>query len=289
MSRNMERANAALDVFVTGSRSQLGAALLPRLVARGDRVTALARTVPSLSSAVQWIEGRLPSLAAPDARYDALISFGPMDALADWLDGMATAPAKRVVATSSMSAVSKVAAQFPEDRAVAARLQHAEARLAAACARLGIPLLILRPTMIYGMGLDKNLTPIARAAIRRGIFPAPTTLGLRQPVHADDVAQAALAAATVMPAIEGVLEIGGGERVPVRDLFRRVHASLPRKTLYVPVPGWALSLLSRLSVKHRGAVSRLHGDLVADNRALTTQLGVHPRGFAPEPSTWNAP
>lgn len=278
--------NSARTFLLTGTRSQLGVALGPKLRANGDTVVAVAREkVPSFA-AEEWVLGRLPDVAIPLRAYDAIVSFGPMDALAAWLETLNAAPAGRVIASSSMSAVSKHAARFAEDRAIAQRLLAGEARLRAVCEQLGMPCLILRPTMIYGLGLDQNLSAVARGAMARRVFFAPTSEGLRQPVHAEDVAEAALRGTRVEPALDETIEIGGGERLTVREMFSRVHRSLPRATLHLPAPGFLLSILALFSKRFRGAVSRLNSDLTADNSRLQTALGVVPRAFRPDPATW---
>jgi hypothetical protein len=53
---------------------------------------------------------------------------------------------------------------------------------------------ILRPTLIYGAGIDRSITPIVQRALRLRLFPIPLAGGLRQPVHADDIARAVVAA-----------------------------------------------------------------------------------------------
>lgn len=285
MTRNMTT-NESKQFLLIGTRSQLGKALLPLLAERGDLVIAVAQQQIASSPGIQWVPGRMPEIPAPQTKLDAIISFGPMDKLAEWLERMTTAPAARVVATSSMSAVSKQAARFAEDRAISLQLQAGESRLRSECSRLGMPCVILRPTMIYGLGVDQNLSQVAKNALKQGIFVAPQSNGLRQPVHAADVAEAALRAANIVPALEITVEIGGGERLSVREMFARVHASLPRKTLYVPTPNFLLSILAAVSKKYRGAVSRLDADLIADNAALEAVLGIRPRSFRPDQDTW---
>lgn len=272
--------------LLIGTRSQLGAAILPKLTARGDAVVAVARTAAATHPKVNLIQGRLPEIPEPARPYQAIICFGPMDKLAEWLEQMRSPPALRVVATSSMSAVSKASARFEEDREIALRLQEGERRLRTACARHRMPCLILRPTMIYGLGLDMNLSAVATGAMKRGLFFGPRSKGLRQPVHADDVAEAALRAALANPALDETIEIGGGERLTVLQMFSRTHRSLPRKTFYIPVPDALMSVLARFSRRYRGAVSRLNSDLVADNTRLQAALGLEPRSFRPDPSTW---
>lgn len=278
--------NSTRTLLLTGTRSQLGVALEPKLRANGDKVVAVAQEKVPGFEAEEWVLGRLPDAVIPMRAFDAIVSFGPMDALAAWLETLEAAPAGRVVATSSMSAVSKHAARFAEDRAIAQRLLAGEARLRAVCTQLGMPCLILRPTMIYGLGLDQNLSAVARGAMARRIFFAPMSPGIRQPVHAEDVAEAALRGTQVEPALDEIIEIGGGERLTVREMFSRVHRSLPRATLHVPTPGILLSLLALFSKRFRGAVSRLNTDLTAENSRLHEALGVEPRPFSPDHATW---
>ncbi|MBS0216015.1 MAG: NAD(P)-dependent oxidoreductase [Proteobacteria bacterium] len=273
--------------LVTGATSQLGHAVLPLLVDDGVGVIALSRTSrPAPDARIEWLQGELPAAMPALPALDAIISFGPLDGLAEWLSTQAHAPARAVVATSSMSAVSKRHSNVPEDRAVAERLLRGEAALRRECERLGMRWTLLRPTMIYGVGLDRNLTPIARRALRSRLFPIPPGRGLRQPVHAQDVAQAALSAMRSEAAASRIIELGGGERLRVGEMFRRVRASLDRSTLPLVVPSAALPLASRLLPRLRGALSRLDHDLVADNTVATEVLGVHPRPFRPSMSTW---
>lgn len=274
-------------VLVTGATSQLGHAVLPLLADDGVGVIALSRTSrPAPDARIEWLQGELPAAMPALPALDAIISFGPLDGLAEWLSTQANAPARVVVATSSMSAVSKRDSTVPEDRAVAERLLRGEAALRRECERLGMRWTLLRPTMIYGVGLDRNLTPIARRALRSRLFPIPPGRGLRQPVHAQDVAQAALSAMRSEAAASRIIELGGGERLRVGEMFRRVRASLDRSTLPLAVPSAALPLASRLLPRLRGALSRLDHDLVADNTVATEVLGVHPRPFRPSMSTW---
>ncbi|WP_153023052.1 NAD-dependent epimerase/dehydratase family protein, partial [Rhodanobacter sp. FW104-R8] len=155
--------------------------------------------------------------------------------------------------------------------------------------RHGCAWTVLRPTLVYGAGLDKSLTPIARRAMRLRLFPLPSGHGLRQPVHADDIAQAVLAALECPAAAGRILPIGGGERLRSAEMFARVRRSLPRATVPLPLPAWLLRLSQRALPPLRGPLSRLDSDLVADNGELQRVLGVHPRPFRPDPAMWLPP
>ena len=88
----------------------------------------------------------------------------------------------RVVALSSTSRFTKDDSSDPEEQAIALRLADAEARVQAWAASHGVEWVILRPTLIYGLGRDKNIAEIARFIRRFGFFPLfGKAKGLRQP------------------------------------------------------------------------------------------------------------
>jgi nucleoside-diphosphate-sugar epimerase len=185
-----------------------------------------------------------------------------------------------------MSAESKQASDVPAERAISQSLRDGEAALAAACERVGALWTVFRPTLIYGAGLDKSLTPIARRAIRLRVFPLPAGRGLRQPVHADDIAAAVLAALDHPESAGRVLPLGGGERLTAGEMFARVQRSLPVATLPVPLPAWLLRTGRHAVPRLRGPLTRLEADLIADNSELQRLLGVSPRPFRPDAACW---
>jgi nucleoside-diphosphate-sugar epimerase len=275
-----------MTVLVLGGSSQIGHFLLPRLRDGGERVLALSRRPRPAQAGVEWLQGALPDAVPALPPLSAIISFGPLGALAEWLSRAPLSDAPRVIATSSMSAESKRESSVPAERDISRQLRDGEAALAAACARHGCAWTVLRPTLVYGAGLDKSLTPIARRAMRLRLFPLPAGSGLRQPVHADDIAQAVLAALKCPAAAGRILPIGGGERLPAAEMFARVHRSLPRSTVPLPLPAWLLRLGQRVLPPLRGPLNRLDSDLVADNGELQRVLGIDPRPFRPAPTMW---
>ncbi|EIM02353.1 hypothetical protein RHOFW104T7_09535 [Rhodanobacter thiooxydans] len=278
-----------MTVLVFGASSQIGHFLLPRLLASDESVLALSRQPRSVQAGVTWLQGTLPDRVPAVPPLSAIVSFGPLQKLADWLAQASLPDAPRVIATSSMSAETKRDSSVPAERALARQLRDGEAALAAACEWHGCAWTVLRPTLVYGAGLDKSLSPIARRAMRLRLFPLPSGRGLRQPVHADDIAQAVLAALECPAAAGRILPIGGGERLRSGEMFARVRRSLPCATVPLPLPGWLLRLGQRALPPLRGPLSRLDSDLVADNGELQRLLGIHPRPFRPEAAMWQPP
>lgn len=268
--------------LVFGATGATGRQLLARLLARGDGVDAVSRRAHAGSSPPRWIVGDLHAgVAAPAAAYDVIASLGPLEAFAAWFETASAPAAQRIVALSSMSADSKRGSPDAAERALAARLLAAEARLAAAAAARGADFTILRPTLIYGDGRDASLAPIARFARRWHLMPLPVGAdGLRQPVHAADLAAAVLASAEADAARNRVYPIGGGERLTFRRVLLRMRAALPGPTVPLPLPLWLLRMPGPwLRHGSAAAVERLRRPLVADNSAAAADFGYAPRGF----------
>jgi len=277
-------------ILVFGASSQIGYFLLPALLQHHAEVWAVSRRAQATPSGIHWMQGALPDGVPVDAaRWDGMISAAPLHALGQWLAQHDTPPARTLVAVSSMSVISKQTSIIASERALVAQMRTSEQALARQCERLGMACTVLRPTLIYGAGLDRNLTPLAHRARRWHWFPLPAGHGLRQPVHAADVAEAARRALACPEANGKILPIGGGERLTVHEMFARTRHNVGTWTLPVPVWRWMQWLTGRALPAVRGPLSRLDQDLIADNTEVTRLLGVTPRAFQPTPQMLTAP
>lgn len=286
------RADAMPSVLVFGASGAIGRFLLPRLVGAGHAVTAVSRRPQAATSPVQWRVGDLGQDLPDLAPFDAIASCGPLDAFAGWFARTPQAWRSRVVAFGSLSIESKRDSPDVAERALAARLREAEQRLFAAADERGCACTVLRPTLVYGAAVDRSLTPLARHALRWRVFPRiPGARGLRQPVHADDLA-AACARLLAQGAVGArVHALGGGERLAFDAMLERVRQSLPVHCLPVPIPLPLVRTLAGLAraggvAAGSAAVARLREDLVADDAPARTEFGWDPRPFQPDASTW---
>jgi nucleoside-diphosphate-sugar epimerase len=274
----------AVRAVVFGASGQVGRCVLRQCRVEGGAVLAFTRgALPADDAGVHWAVARLPDAVPSLPSAEALLSLGPLDLFSRWLQDAVPPGRPHVVALGSMSARSKARSPLPAERELAARLRSAEAALLQRCAALGLRCTVLRPTMIYGVGSDRNVAALMRAAARWRVMPLPRSRGLRQPVHAEDLAAAVLAAARSGEADGKVIEIGGGERLPVSAMFARIHRRVPRRCLPLPLPAWLPRAVGPLATHWRpaAALARFDDDLVADNAEAERLLGVHPRGFEP--------
>ena len=277
--------------LVFGGSGQVGGAVLARLAAAGWSVDALSRAPRPATPGRRWLVGGFEAMPALAPGYDAIVSCGPLDRFADWWAAVDIA-APRVVAFGSTSLHAKRGSADPAERDLAVRLATAEQRLFAASTARGSDAVVLRPTLVYGAGRDRTLTRIATLARRRGLFVLPRgATGLRQPVHVDDLADAALAALQSAGAGGRGYDLPGGEALPYREMVARVLAALhpPARLIELPAPLFsALAALLRAGGRLQGvgtqAQARLREDLVFDPAPAEAALGYAPRAFRPDAS-----
>lgn len=100
---------------------------------------------------------------------------------------------------------------------------------------------ILRPSIIFGNedGFFNRFAAMARFAPVLPVVGANTRF---QPVHVDDVAQAAVKGATGQAA-PGIYELGGPDTETFRDLMRQMLTVIRRRRLIVNVPFFAASIM----------------------------------------------
>jgi uncharacterized protein YbjT (DUF2867 family) len=275
-------------VGVLGATSIVGRWLLPRLAARPGGVRASSRSADDqpVIPGVSWSRPGEPPPAGqePVRRWVAICPIWILAELLDWLEPCGI---ERLVAISSTSRDTKADSPDVAERRLAARLTAAEERLGGWSQSAGISLTILRPTMIYDGIHDHNVAAIAAIVRRVGWFPlCGAATGLRQPVHAEDVASACLAALDRnLPGSHYTLS--GGEALPFCDLVTRTCRAhgLPARTVRVPQAAWpvaaAAARLGGFAGGLAGIGRRMNEDLSCGHAAAAAELDFRPRPFTP--------
>lgn len=283
-------------VGVLGATSLVGECLLPLLTRAGWRVVAFSRrAVMRSTNSVEWRKIS-PSSPGPLPRGEGKvlhwICVAPIWVLPDYFGLLEAHGARRVVALSSVSRFSKEDSSDPTEREVARRLEETEERLRICAESKGMAWVVLRPTLIYGQGRDKNISEMICFIRRFGFFPLfGQADGLRQPLHAEDLAGACLAALDAADATNRAYNISGGETLTYRQMVSRVFTALncrPR-LLTVPLGMFRLAVAClRLLPRYRhwtlAMAERMNRDLVFDHTDALRDLGFTPRPFrlAPE-------
>jgi nucleoside-diphosphate-sugar epimerase len=254
-----------------GSTSLVAHSLQPQL-AESYRVIPFSRTVERYSGTEQipfWI------------------SLIPILALAEWYPLIEKYGPQRIVALSSTSVFTKTNSSDESERVMAAKFAEAENDLANWSQKRSIECVILRPTLIYGRGLDRNVSQIARFIRRFGFFPVCSPgKGLRQPIHADDVAWACKSALETAHAAGRSYNISGGETLTYREMVTRIFETLEKNPVFLTTPLWIFKFATpfvRVIPKFHdwspSMAERMNQDLVFDHSEAEKDLQLHFRPF----------
>ena len=276
------------SALVFGGSGQIGVPVIQRLLAGGWRVVAVSRTPQVDRERLTWLRGDLQQAQGLPGQVEAIFSLGPLDHFSRWYERTAVA-APRVIAFGSTSIETKQDSGDPHERDIADRLRAAESRIFVIARERQAKATLLRPTLVYGAARDRSLTEIARMARRVGFFVLPRGAdGLRQPVHVEDLADAALAVVDADEAGGRNYALPGGETLAYARMVERALASLqpPARLIRVPAPLFKAAvatahMFGKMQNLGDAAMTRMGEDLVFDAEAARRDFGYRPREFRP--------
>ncbi|OAI07109.1 SDR family oxidoreductase [Methylomonas methanica] len=287
-------------IGVLGATSHVGLALLPLLTQADFEVVAFSRhIVTDSASSVVWRP--VKSLGAVGGHQDISywICLSPIWSLPSYLPAIQASNAKRIVVLSSTSRFTKQDSFDPSDQMLAQRFAKSELDLQEWSAHAGVECVILRPTLIYGLGRDKNICEIARLIRRFRFFPLlGKANGLRQPVHCSDVAQACVSALFAENVANKSYNLSGAEILSYRDMVARIFNAMGLKQRFIQIPMFLIRIgfvLLKVLPRYRSwsfsMMERTNRDLVFDHQDASRDLEFNPRPFRLGPEdldpTWN--
>ena len=285
-------------VGVIGATSLTGDHLLPLLVDNGYDVVAFSRQAqgtqrPFKNPHVEWQIIRQSESAVstdmfpPEKQIAHWLCLAPIWVLLEYFPLLLLYGVQHIVAISSTSRFAKADSSDIAEQQLSFRLIKSEQCLISWAEKNQVTWTILRPTLVYGLGQDKNITMIARFIQRFSFFPLlGAASGLRQPLHAHDLALSCLASLNLKAAINHSYNISGGETLSYREMVGRIFSALGKKQRFVTFPLWlfrlavmCLRVLPRFSHWSAAMAGRMNSDLVYDHTDARRDLGVTPRPF----------
>ncbi len=277
-----------MKVHVTGGSGFLGGAVIPRLLAAGHAVTALARSTSSADRVrqlgAQPVDGDLdrPETLAP--AFEA----GGSEALVN-LASLGFGHAETIVRTAEEAGLKR--AVFVSTTAVFTSLNPASkaVRLAAedTIQASALDWTIVRPTMIYGGPGDRNMGRLLRFLRRSPAVPLPGGgRRLQQPVHVEDLADAIVTCLKRAATIRQTYDLAGPDPLTLRQVIGQAAEAVGRRPVLVPVPlGPAVAgcrLYEKVSSRPRikaEQLERLGEDKAFDISFAQRDLDYRPRTF----------
>lgn len=314
-------------VLLTGASAQVGLHILPRLLDAGFDTCALSRQLgrqprrqlgrqPSSSiqqtvikdsrsgARLSWfspdqftamVSDENSSRTIPWQRPEILISAGPINLAIQWLDCCRSL--RKLVCLSTTSVFSKADSSDQAELAQIAEIIQAERQLITVCFERNVDLTILRPTLIYGCGMDENISRLAQFIQRFGFLPlAGASKGLRQPLHVADLAELMVLLARSEMSGRKDYTVTGGSTLSYRDMVAKIFRALGKTERLLSLPprllANAVAVAGKLtSTKSLNAamVLRQNQDLVFDGFAIQQRFGFKARAFEPSLEDFQLP
>jgi hypothetical protein len=282
-------------IGVIGATSLVGECLLSR-----DALPGLQMEPEFIAFTSRPLSGEMVSTTTPSwyslsdkqaleslPKIEHFIFLAPIWLLSDYFTLFEQLGVRRIVALSSTSLYTKAGSPDKAEQKTVSKLIEGESSLTRWAEQQGVGWILLRPTLIYGMNRDKNIAAINRFISRFGFFPlAGKSSGLRQPVHANDVATACLQALYSSAVINKAYNISGGETLSYREMVERVFASRGKRPRIICVPEILVKagvLLAKMFPRYRetspAMISRIKQDMVFDHQDAVTDFGFSPGIF----------
>lgn len=276
------------QIIILGGSSQVTPFLLEKIKEQGLSATVTSRQqvgVPAGFEAHSLDINNPNGWEAPAG--SIIISFIPVWIFAAHLDLFTKA--KSLIVVSSTSRYGKAKSESAHEQETVKGIIEGEKRIQEWTTPQGPSTTILRPTLIYNYKTDKNITRIKRMIKKFGLFPiiAPAN-GKRQPIHASDVAAAAMGAIDNKDAMNRAFNIAGGEILSYRDMVIRIFKKMGKEPRLLVLPYWfikvAMTFINMTRSYNKSDVSadmfaRMNENLVFDNEDGLKVLGYKPRAF----------
>jgi nucleoside-diphosphate-sugar epimerase len=230
-----------MRLLVTGGSGFLGGHVLAEAARQGYQCVALVRGKAAADTVAALGAVPLPGDLDDSASIRAAFASAGCEALVNLASlGFGHAPA--IVAAAAAAGLDR--AVFVSTTAVTTALptRSTAVRLAAEdLVRSAVPeWTILRPTMIYGTGGDRNLSRLLTllARLRRvPLLPVPGGgTALQQPVHVADVASAVLATVRRPAAVGRGYDVAGPAPLTFGELLKAAADAVGSRVKFVPVP-----------------------------------------------------
>lgn len=153
--------------------------------------------------------------------------------------------------------------------------------------RSGLEWTVIRPSMIYGSELDKNVSKLLRFLDRWPVFPMfGSGKNLWQPVYHEDLARGVYAALENEKAVGQSYDLPGARALTYEALVQAAAKALDRKARIVKIPAEPVARVLEVAEKARAPlpikaeqVLRLSEDKAYPYEKANEELGYAPRAF----------
>lgn len=272
---------------VIGATGKIGSYIVRHLVASGEVPVALSRAERSTAN-VEWIRGDLGAAEKINLPpHTTLYCTANCSLFSKALPSLYRPGLERVIVFTTTSIATKLKSEIEAERIMLEGYAEAEKNIAGFCEANNVGWTILRPTLVYDEGRDLNITRMTRTIGKLGfMLLSGAASGLRQPVHAEDLAIGAIAAAASPAAVNKTYAVPGKETITYREMVGRVFDGMgrPRRIISIPPALWraAFAAVKPFYPGFNVAMGdRMSKDMTFDPGDAERDFGWRPRDFHP--------
>jgi nucleoside-diphosphate-sugar epimerase len=282
-----------MRLLVTGGSGFLGGYVLAEAARRGHSCVALARSDGAARTVVERGATPLDGDLDDGAALAGIFARAGCDALVN-LASLGFGHAPGVVRAAERSGLDR--AVFVSTTAVTTTLpaRSKTVRLAAEdeIRTSDLSWTILRPTMIYGAGGDRNLSRLLVLLARLSRAPVPLVVPvpgggrqLQQPVHVEDLAGAVLTAVERGAAARRHYDVAGPEPLTFAEVLRASAAAVGGRVHLVSVPLAPVIAVTRgyERVSRRPRIHVEQWQRLAEDKAFPIAAAARDLDYAPRP------
>ena len=286
-------------LLLLGARSDVGEALLARFAGAAKTAVSVSRRPLEMRShrgAINVHPDFFKRNVIPSRlRFDAVVALCPIWELSAYSEVLIDPKADRVslIALSSTSIITKAASAKANQNSVAQKLQEGEEWILERLKNQIDGISIVRPTLIYGGRWNRNVNLIKAIIQKIKIgLNLSFSVGLRNPVHTDDLADWIFTVLNrevdALGRGTAVVEIQGGELLSFNELMLRCAGSVGHESRRISISQhWLARLIVFLRRLPKFAeipedfVARLAQDFDFNNEAASRLAVVQKRRFRP--------
>lgn len=169
---------------------------------------------------------------------------------------------------------SEVSAPSPKDPYGVSKWE-AEQALQRVAAETGLEVVIIRPPLVYGIGVKGNFAQMLSAVSKRILLPFAAVRNQRSLIYVGNLVDALISCA-IHPAAAGkTYLVCDGEDISTPDLLNSLGGEMGRPARLIQCPMWLLSMMGKIAGRS-DQLLRLMGSLQIDSHKIRTELNWKP-------------
>jgi len=282
--------------FVTGASGFVGSALSSELRMRGIDVQSISRAQQEIDKSTDWQDALqgisvVIHLAARvhvmhENKADPLAEFRKVnvEGTEHLARSAAAAGVKRLVYVSSIKVngeetiggqrYSEESAPFTKDPYGISKWE-AEQALQRVAAETGLEVVIIRPPLVYGVGVKGNFAQMLSVVSRRIPLPFAAVKNQRSLIYVGNLVDALISCA-IHPAAAGKTYLAcDGEDISTPALLNRLGNEMGCPARLFQCPTWLLSMMGKIASRS-DQLLRLMGSLQIDSHKIRSELNWKP-------------